>query len=251
VKTGLWERCGAEATLRALSLFPFRVVEAQHLSSTRALVDSSDEHAVLEELIERAKPPAEPKSLHFLLSTPFRYPPLRHGSRFGRPTERGIWYGSESSRTAFAESAYYRLLFLEGSRAKLGQLSFELSLFRARVRTKRGVDLTKSPFAKHRRALASKTDYSESQRLGASLREARVEVVRYESARDPAGGRNVAVLTPAAFVRRAPDAPETWVMTIGPAAVDVVKKSFHARKESFVFRREDFLVRGALPKPAL
>src|SRR5260370_1119544 len=76
--------------------------------------------------------------LDSLLFTPFRYPPLRHGSRFGSRYERGIWYGAETLRTAFAEVAYYRLLFLEGTEADLGLLQTDLSAFSVRVRTHRG-----------------------------------------------------------------------------------------------------------------
>ena len=252
MKSGLWERCGGAANLRAFSMRPFRVVEAQHLSATRVLVDSTEEQAVLEELIDRAKPPYQPeaKGLHFLLSTPFRYPPLPHGSRFGKATEPGIWYGSKTPKTALSEAVYYRLLFLEGTRARLPQMEFELSVFRASVRTRRGVDLTKPPFAAHRKALASKTDYRDSQNLGASLREARVEVALYESARDADGGTNIAVFTPRAFARKTPDPPETWVMTVGASVIDVAKKSFFT-KEYFAFRRDAFLVRGKLPAPAV
>ena len=94
------------------------MVESQHLFSTRKLVDSEAEHRVLEELIEGHKPKGE-RGLHFLLATPFRYPPLPHGSRFGTRGQHGIWYGAVEQRTAFAESAYYRLLFLEGTAADL------------------------------------------------------------------------------------------------------------------------------------
>src|SRR5690606_3863871 len=98
--------------------------------------------------------------LHYLLATPFRYPPLRHGSRFGTRHERGIWYGSESRRTAFAEVAYYRLLFLEGTRAELGPVTTQLTAFTARASTERGVDLLAPPFDAHREAR------SEERRVG-------------------------------------------------------------------------------------
>ena len=58
--------------------------------ATRKLVDSLAEQELLEKLLEGAKPPAPGARVHYLLSTPFRYPPLPHGSRFGRATERGI-----------------------------------------------------------------------------------------------------------------------------------------------------------------
>ena len=64
----------------------WRVVEAQHVVSTGKLVDAPEEQAALEMLIDSSKPPIpaaeEFAGLHYLLSTPFRYPPLRHGSRF-------------------------------------------------------------------------------------------------------------------------------------------------------------------------
>jgi hypothetical protein len=42
-----------------------------------------------------------------LLTTPFRYPPLRHGSRFGSRQYRGIFYGSRSRSGCLVEGAYY------------------------------------------------------------------------------------------------------------------------------------------------
>ena len=115
----IWTRCGAKANLRRLTAKAWRVVEAQHVVSTRKLVDSHDEQELLEELIEPSKPRLPDMQgfhgLHYLLSTPFRYPPLPHGSRFATRTERAVWYGSSRVRTAFAETAYYRLLFLDGT----------------------------------------------------------------------------------------------------------------------------------------
>ena len=94
----------------------WRAVEAQHTTATRKLCDSSEEQEILEELIEGHKPPRptgdELAGLHYLLATPFRYPPLPHGSRFGTRSERALWYGAEEPRTCFAEVAYCRLLFL-------------------------------------------------------------------------------------------------------------------------------------------
>src|SRR5437868_14148689 len=142
MSSSIWTRCAGDSELRALRLSPWRVVEAQHQVSTRKLVDSAEEQVLLEELIERVKPPELTGGrLHYLLFTPFRYPPLRHGSRFGARHERGVWYASENRRTAFAEVAYYRLLFLEGTRAELGTVATQLTAFTVRMRSPRGVDL--------------------------------------------------------------------------------------------------------------
>ena len=88
----IWTRCAARCKPRTITLIAFRVVESQHVVSTRKLVDSGEEQALLEELVDRVKPPLpsdpELRRLHYLLSTPFRHPPLRYGSRFGTRAPR-------------------------------------------------------------------------------------------------------------------------------------------------------------------
>jgi hypothetical protein len=251
--TGLWERCGGNRNRRRLGGRAFRVVEAQHVVSTRKLVDSLEEQEILEDLIETGKPPVpdgpEFEGLHYLLATPFRYPPLRHGSRFGTRAERSLWYGSGRPRTVFAESAYYRLLFLEGTTADLGTVAVELSLFSVRLRTSRGVDLTRPPFDEHRDVIASPVSYDATQRLGAEMRADGIEALRYPSARDLRGGPNLALLTPAAFAEKAPTTPESWHCTATRDLVEMTKKDFFEKK-SFRFPRTDFEVENRLPAPA-
>ncbi len=246
------ERTAVAAT-GALAARPWRAIEAQHVVATRKLVDSEADHELLEAMIEAHKPPSlDPGgagALHYLLSTPFRYPPLRHGSRFGRRIERGIWYGAETPEACFAEAAYYRLVFLEGSAADLAPLSVELSVFRTRLVTERGVDLLSGRFTGARARLASPTDYSLSQSLGSWARGAGVEVLRYPSAR-LAGGANYAVLAPEAFAERKPAAPQTWHCVATREAVEMTRRSYFERA-SYRFVRAAFLVNGMLPLPAL
>jgi hypothetical protein len=226
-------------------------VEAQHQVSTRKLVASDAEQALLEDLIESAKPP-DPRSgkLHYLLSTPFRYPPLRHGSRFAVRGERGIWYGSEEVRTAFAEAAYYRLLFLEGTHADLGVVETQLSLFSIGVRTERGIDLTSSPFDAFVSELASRTSYRATQPFGSAMRRAGVEAFRFVSARDVDGGVNVGAIDPVVFGRgRRPRNLQTWQCTATKLRVEMVKRDYFERS-SFGFERSQFLVDDVLPIPA-
>jgi hypothetical protein len=227
------------------------VVEAQHQVATRKLVDSAEEHALLEELIDRVKPPDQSSGrLHYLLFTPFRYPPLAHGSRFGSRQERGIWYGALDRATAFAEVAYYRLLFLEGTRAELGTVATALTAFTARVRTTRGVDLAAPPFDAHRRAIASPSSYGASQALGAAMRAAGIEAFRYPSARDTGGGINVGIFLPAVFGNTKPRSFETWHCAASRERVDVTPGDYF-RQGTYTFPRSQFLVRGVLPAPAL
>src|SRR4051812_36737439 len=95
----------------------WRLVEAQHRISTNRLAAHADDQALLEHLVEDAKPtmPVAARGLHYLLGTPFRYGYARP-SRFRRARQRpGIFYASENIATAIAETAYWRLLFFSRS----------------------------------------------------------------------------------------------------------------------------------------
>ena len=251
MSSSIWTRCAGDSEIRRLQLAAWRVVESQHQVSTRKLVDSNEEQALLEDLIDGVKPrDITGGKLHYLLSTPFRYPPLKHGSRFGRRHEHGIWYGSTDRRTAFAEVAYYRLLFLEGTRGSLDTLSTPLTAFTASIRTAKGVDLVVKPFDAHRRAIASPTSYASSQSLGAAMRDAGVEAFRYPSARDNEGGVNVGAFAPSVFGNAKPRSFETWYCAASRERVEVTQSDYFKRAE-FAFPRSQFLVHGLLPAPAL
>lgn len=212
---------------------------------------SDAEQKLLEELIDSVKPPDRSRgSLHYLLFTPFRYPPLPHGSRFGTRAEPGIWYGSESAVTVFAEVAYYRLLFLAGSAADLEPLHTDLTTFRIVIRARHGVDLVSPPFDRHAAAIASPVSYESTHALGREMRSAGVHAFRYPSARDRGTGINVAAFDPAVFGRRRPRSLETWHCTATHEIVEFVRRDYF-RQGSHVFGRRQFLVRGLLPAPAV
>lgn len=250
MSSSIWTRCAGDSEIRALRLSPWRVVEAQHQVSTRKLVDSADEQILLEELIERVKPADRTGGRwHYLLATPFRYPPLRHGSRFGGRHEPGIWYGSESQRTAFAEIAYYRFIFLEGTHADLGALTTQLTAFTVRARSAKGIDLIATPFDAHRKSIASPSRYDATQSLGGAMRAAGVELFRYPSARET-GGVNVGIFVPSVFGGAKPRGFETWHCTATRERVELTKRDYFGRA-SFAFGRDQFMVGGALPAPAV
>lgn len=206
---------------------------------------------MLEQLIDAAKPLERTRgTLHYLLFTPFRYPPLRYGSRFGSRHDPGIWYGAEKLRTAFAEVAYYRLLFIEGTAANLGLLQTELTSFRASIKTDSAIDLTRAPFDAYTEELRHRTDYRATQSLGTAMRDAGVAAFRYFSARDVEKGRGVGVIAPAAFGRRLPKRLETWHCAATRDVIEFVKRDYFDR-EAWRFDREQFLVDGELPSPAV
>lgn len=222
--------------------------------STRKLVESDAEQQLLEELLESTKPPipAEPdfQGLHYLLSTPFRYPPLRHGSRFGARNQRGIWYGADDLSTALAEIAYYRLVFLEGTEADLGPMAVDLSAFTAKVDSECAVDLSEAPFSDFEAEISSPDHYDKSQELGLDMRQAGVEIFRYRSARDPERGTNLGIFTPKVFAERRPSEPDIWYCVTTTEVVELSRRTVFER-ESFRFPREIFEIDGRLPAPAV
>jgi hypothetical protein len=245
----IWTLCAASSRPRRLALKAVRVVESQYVISTRKLVDSDDEQEILEALIDTVKPPvpAEMEHLHPLLFTPFRHPPLRWGSRFGTRSERGLWYGSLAIATALSEVAYYRLVFLEGTKANLSPVTVELSAFTAAIEGKRGLQLARPPFAAYAADISSKTSYAASQPLGAAMRAAGIDVFTFTSARDPGAGQNVALFSPC-FASSRPALLRTYVCTASRAMVDVTRKDLLRRvPERYGFRREVFEVDGRLP----
>jgi hypothetical protein len=251
MSSSIWTECAGASEISPLAEEAWRVVESQHQIATRKLVSSDAEQQLLEELIETVKPPDRTgERLHYLLFTPFRYPPLRHGSRFGTRSERGLWYGSGTLVTAFAEVAYYRLLFLEGTAADLDVVVTDLTAFRVSLRTDAGVDLTAAPFQAHGPTISSPVSYEATQRLGGAMRDAGVEAFLYASARDLDAGANVAAFTPQVFGRRRPRALESWHCRTARSSVELTRRDYFARA-SHRYEREQFLVDGRLPAPAL
>jgi hypothetical protein len=252
----IWTRCAGRTRATRLECRPWRVVEGQHILSTRKLVDSAAEHDLLEELLDYSKPPLpggpEFAGLHHLLFTPFRYPPLRHGSRFGARTERSLWYGAEQLETAQAEYAYYRRVFFAGTAAALLPNTLAVTAFRASVATGRGIDLTRAPFEAYRGRLAAKGSYAESQQLGGEMRADGIEAVRYHSARCPKGGVGVGLFTPAAFASRTPLRPaQNWQCTVTAQEDVEYRRQGIVEVERVDFTRATFLVDGRLPTPAV
>jgi hypothetical protein len=250
----IWTQCAATFRPRKLEFEAWRVVESQHVVSTRKLVDSDEEQALLEELVDRVKPPlpsgTDFEGLHYLLFTSFRHAPLRHGSRFGTRAERGIWYGAKELETCFAEVSYYRILFLEGSSASLGSISVELTAFTAAIRARKAADLTRPPFLAYRAAISSKTSYEASQALGADMRAAGIEAFVFASARVLEGGTCVGLFSPS-FASKRPRRLKTWTCTADCDKVEFAEKSLAKRDvQRLRYARGQFEVAGKLPSPA-
>ncbi len=244
-----WPSLIEKAQKGPLSGLLWRVVEDQSEIATIALVDTVDEQVRLEELLEGTKPPyPEGVPKDYLLATPFRYPPLKWGSRFGTRQDVSIFYGSLAKDTSLAELAYYRFVFLEGVEGDLPNpvVRAGYDLFSAKFSFDPGIDLTKEPFAGHKERLAHTSRYDATQALGADLREARIQGILYLSARCPKGGLNAAILEPAGLLSKRPLAIIKCYCEATQERVAIKVD----RQTLFEFKREQFLVEGKLPMPA-
>jgi hypothetical protein len=223
----IWTPDALSSEARELSGSCWRVVEAQHQVSTLKLVDTVEEQATLERLIEQSKPmvPPECRHLDYLLSTPFRYgAAYPRGSRFRRPgMTPGVYYASEKPETAVSEMAFYRLLFFaESPHAAWPANAGEYTAFATSFRTRRALDLTRRPLDTDRDRWGHPTDYSHCQDLADTARSADIQVLRYGSIRDPHKGINLALLLCSVFTSKAPTRRHTWRIRIGASGTQAI-----------------------------
>ena len=200
-----------------------------------ALVDSLDEQQVLERILDDAKPPVPTgaRKLHWLLFTPFRYPPPPGGSRFRGPNDPGVFYGADEVRTACAELGYWRWRHLNESPALAAMPVKPQTVFRAQLATL-AVDLRRPPFDAARRLWTDPDDYAACQALSRAAREGGVGAIRYESVRDPERAACGAVLAPQAFARVSPQEQQTWMLSVTRERV-VWQRTGVAREQAFQF----------------
>ena len=222
----------------------WRVVESQHTASTMRLTDTLEEQQMLEELIEEVKPgfPPETRGLDYLLATPFRYAPYRHGSRFRRADQReGAYYAAEAVKTALAETAFYRLLFLaESPGMPLPERPYDFTAFSVDVAADQAIDLTKPPFDTDADVWMHPTAYGPCQELADAARAAEIGLIRYRSVRDPAGGANVAVLSPLCFQIPKPKEMQTWKVFLQEHSVQIWRTPDDPRVTLFAIDRAVF-----------
>jgi hypothetical protein len=246
----IWAACCERAAPVVLRGDIFRLVESQEQVATNALVRTLAEQALLEDLIEASKPqlPEPAIQLHYLLATPFRYPPLPWGSRFGRCFEPSLFYAARTRETVLAESAYYRFVFWFGMAVPPpATLDTRHTLFSVPVGTNGGLQLQHPLFEAHAAALLDRRYYGATQALGSAMRDAGIAAFEYRSARDPRQGLNVALFTPAALGAAKPDILDEWLCQTTAARV-----SYYSRPGGGIceFSLDTFLVDGALPLPA-
>jgi hypothetical protein len=247
----IWQTCEGVKHIETIAGTAWRLVESQEQIATLSYVDTLDEQALLEELLDSVKPPypADSDSYHYLLKTPFRYPPLKWGSRFGRVHEQGIFYAGCNATTTLAESAYYRFVFWYSmiSTPVKNTIRSAHTLFCVNYATDRGIQLHKAPFTQFHAQLTHPQNYSVTQQLGSDMRSAGVQAFEYQSARDPNKNHCVGLFVTAALAQKKPADATQWLCELD--ANEVAFKQV-GQKEIIRFGLDNFLINGNLPTPA-
>lgn len=243
-----WQGIDLAAKVQTLQGTFWRVVESQEQVATVEITDSLAEQAALEALLEAEVKPKYPQNvegLHYLFSTPFRYPPLRDGSRFGTRTENSLYYGAKHLPVALAETAYYRFVFRQSIAAPAPNpmLKSRHTSFSGKYRTESGLAL--QHFTDMAEKLAHPSDYELAQSLGKAARTAGIEALEYCSAR--ALGINVAFYYPSVIRLGAPRNMGEWICHCTDTTL--VLKSLSG-SELHEFSVSQFMVAGKLPMPA-
>ncbi len=205
----------------------WRLVEAQHAVATLPLVDSLEEQAALEAILERSKPavPGDCAHLHYLLATPFRYGCYPSDSRFRRKGRTpGVFYGAEAALTAAMENVWYRLRFYaaaEGVAPPAG--AAEYTGFAVDIAAD-SVDLMRPPLNADAALWTDPEDYTACLDLADRARAQGLGLIRYQSVRDPDRGANIAVLQCAAFATPEPVKTETWRIALRPNGAVILQE---------------------------
>lgn len=247
----IWQLCSGSNAIRPLSGQAFRLVESQEQIATMAFVDTLEEQAILEQLLDSVKPPVpfHAQGLHYLLSTPFRYPPLKWGSRFGSVYEPSLFYAGTSVFSTMAEAAFYRQVYLDSMSSEdmpTKPLSGQHTLFSVGYSTQQGVQLHQAPFSEFEFNIRDRVDYSLTQQLGADMRSAGVLCFEYPSARCNEG-INVALFEGSSFTESKPNNQQR---VMSATTVKQVELKNIDTGEIYRYDREQFCVDGRLPLPA-
>jgi len=222
--------CVLEAHLQPLTGAVVRITDRQGYQASERWTDSLQDQARLEALIDTVKPPA-PVGQHRLLTTPFRYPPLRSGSRFTSADQRELFYRASGLATVLAERAFHALQ----------QTSFQVE-----IAAERGLQLQHCLSAAGLAVVTDPCSYRASQELGRQLRQLDVEAFEVPSARAPMEPPCVGVLIPAAFASTPFDFQD-WALEIRP---DGVTFASFGLSQVITLLREQFMVEGRWPDPA-
>lgn len=189
-----------------------RIVERQEDSATTRITADLVEQQMLEEMLEDSKPGTLNNRINYLLGTPFRYPPLDYGSRFGTEYDRWIFYGSLDTETCLRECGYYRFkLYFDMEEPPPKPVSCEHTMFTVDLEADHCVDLCAPTYANISDDLVSVESYDLTHRIGQQARNADAQMLVFQSARG--AGKNVAVFEDNVFASE-PVNQQLWISQV-------------------------------------
>lgn len=228
----------------------YRLVETQEFAATSILVDDLDEQFLLEQMLDDVKPAYRQgiESMHYLLKAPFRYPPLKHGSRFGTRLMRSFFYASEQITTALSEVAYYRLIFLHDMEIEYtGTMRSQHLSFSVSVESPQNIDLSSCNFEKIKTDLTDPQNYKYCQRIGKwAVEQQNIDTIKYWSARCE-NGTNLAVFDPNSIVSTQPENQQNWLCL---SQINKISFTQYGGHLPINFNLTQFQVNDKLPRPA-
>lgn len=229
----MWEGIDLNEHAKSKKLDGYRIVENQEYNSTYSLVDDRSEHELLEEMIEDSKPPKpiDCSVDDYLLFTPFRYPPLKDATRFGKVTERSPFYGSEKLYAAFAEKAYRLEKFDSDTEANFPNRNLPFTSFKFAANANSCLNVLEAPFDKYIDRIHNPVSYDDSQALGAEIRRHTIQACLFQSVRC-SDTRNIAIFDPSIFTKKSYDQKQ-WSCLIGQTEITFI----HGREEKYTFKR--------------
>lgn len=225
-----------------------RMVETQEYAATTSLVDDLEEQAILEQILDEYKPnyAQGTQDLHYLIATPFRYPPLKYGSRFGTVDQASFFYASENILTCLSEAAFYRFFLIEGTEVPFPNvIQSEHSLFFVRVATNSALDLTQIYDETIQHQLTDPASYSLTQKVGTLARDKGSQLLRYFSARSQTKSINVAIDNHKVIQSKRPEDKIEYICQLDPKTG--ILRFSQPRTFPVTFHKEQFLVDGQLP----
>lgn len=250
----IWRSLGGLSNLKHINTDTWRIIEDQSIQPLRNLSETSEGAEVLKKMVDRQKSNSifygdelEINRLHPFLSNSFKYPLLKNGTRFGKITERNLFYSSLELETAMCEKAFHRFRLLLTTEANVGDESISYMAFKSNVATQRGIDLCSNPFIKLRDKISSPVSYEYSQELGECLREEGVHAFISYSARSTNDGKNMNVFTPLAFGSNNYLEKHSKILSCYFTKKTIEFSNVNHMEKRNIFNIEDFYVNGEFP----
>ena len=159
----------------------------------------------------------------------------------------GVFYASEEPHTALAEKAFYSLLFYADSPdTPLPDNPVQHTVFSVKYKTTRAIDLTEPPLNADEKRWKDRSDYTACQQLADEARKANIQLIKSASVRGPNDGKNLSLLSCAAFQSTEPDQIQTWHIGVQPEQVVTIREF---PREKLVFPVATFMPGLTLNNP--